>query len=152
MKRAAVLLVLLLSAACAGHGGTLRPPPPTSSTTAGDPVVTSMAPSEVKALLDAQSVTVLDMRTQEEFEAGHLPGAVLVDFDAGRLSRVTRTLPRRDTYVVYSNGDNRAITAAEVLLDRGFRDLRDLVGGYPAWVAEGYPVEAGAAVATTTSG
>lgn len=132
------LLVALFLAGCAGNGGELKPAPPTSSTI---PTVRSIAPGEVQLLIDAGAVTILDVRTIAEFGGGHLPGAVLADFEAPGFDAEVDDLPLKVTVVVYSNGDARAISAAERLLDLGFFDVRDLVGGLDAWVNAGYAVE-----------
>ena len=136
MRRWLVLVVVL--AGCAGHGGTLRPPSPTASTT---PTVRSVTPADAQVLADADLATILDVRGPDEFDVGHLPGALLVDFEGPGFDAAVADLPRQATYVVYSNGDARAISAAERLLALGFSDVRDLVGGLDAWVTAGYAVE-----------
>jgi rhodanese-related sulfurtransferase len=141
MKRAALLVVLLVTAACAGHGGTLRPPPPTSSTLPPEPAVVPILPPEAQPLIDAGTATVLDVRTPEEYWPSHLPGAILADLDRGAFGATVVDLPRDVTYIVYSAGDIRASEAGTQLLDLGFTDVRDLIGGEPAWVAAGLPVE-----------
>jgi rhodanese-related sulfurtransferase len=141
MTRAALVLVLLLTAACAGHGGTLRPPPPTSSTLPPGPAVVPILPPDAQPLIDAGTATVLDVRTPEEYWPSHLPGAIIADIERGAFGAAVVDLPRDATYIVYSAGDIRASQAGTQLLDMGFTDVRDLIGGEPAWVAAGLPVE-----------
>lgn len=136
-----LLVLVIATSACAGNGGTLKPAPPTSSTI---PTVKSITPAEVQLLVDAGATTILDVRTEAEFGGGHLPGAVLADFEAPGFDAEVDELPIETTIVVYSNGDARAISAAQRLLDLGFSDVRDLVGGLDAWVNGGY------ALASTT--
>jgi phage shock protein E len=139
VKRWLALVVLL--AACAGNGGTLRPPPPTSSTLPPAPSLVPILPPEAQALADAGAVTFLDVRTPEEYFPGHLPGAILADIDRGAFNATVVDLPRDETYVVYSNGDVRASEAGQQMLGLGFTDVRDLIGGYQAWVSAGLAVE-----------
>lgn len=141
MKRWLVLVVLLLSA-CAGHGGTLRPPPPTSSTLPPEPAVVPILPPDAQPLVDAHTVTLVDVRTPDEYWPAHLPGAILADLDRGAFNATVVDLPKDATYIVYSNGDIRASQAGQIMLDLGFTDVRDLIGGYDAWVDAGLPTEA----------
>ena len=70
----------------------------------------------------------------------HLPGALLLD-----LSQVaTHDFPRDRAIVIYCACPNEesARRAAQVLVNRGYRDVRPLVGGLDRWMHEGLPVEA----------
>jgi len=90
-------------------------------------------------------VTLLDVRPDEEYQAGHLPGALSVPL--AELEHRLSELPRRREVVAYCRGPYcvLAIEAVSRLRDRGFRALR-LEAGVPDWRARGYPVETGAAV------
>lgn len=85
-------------------------------------------------------VTLLDVRPPEEFEAGHIPGAVsvpLADLEA-RLAE----LPHDREVVAYCRGPYcvLAVQAVEVLRAKGFRAIR-MEEGVPDWRARGLPVE-----------
>lgn len=89
-------------------------------------------------------VTLLDVRPPEEFETGHLPGAVNVPL--AELRKRLRALPRRQEIVAYCRGPYCALSfeAVAELRARGYR-VRRLDTGYPQWRAAGLPVETGAA-------
>jgi rhodanese-related sulfurtransferase/predicted transcriptional regulator len=90
----------------------------------------------------AGRVTVLDVRPAEEFEAGHLPGAVSIPID--ELEDRLGELPKGKEVVAYCRGpycvwSHRAVDT----LRAAGRRARRLVDGFPEWGAEGLPVEAG---------
>jgi rhodanese-related sulfurtransferase/DNA-binding transcriptional ArsR family regulator len=95
-------------------------------------------------------VTVLDVRPEDEFGLGHLPGALNVPLSA--LERHLAELPRDREIVAYCRGPYCVLSfdAVATLRARGFR-VRRLEDGYPEWKAAGLPVEAGMAVASVAS-
>lgn len=91
----------------------------------------------------AGEVVVLDVRPVEEFEAGHIRGAVSIP--VGQLSKRLRELPRDRQVVAYCRGPFcvYADEAVRTLGRRGF-DAARLEDGYPEWAAAGLPVGRGA--------
>lgn len=91
--------------------------------------VASCLPQEIPALLADPGTVVLDVRTQEEWDAGHVEGAVLLPVDElrGRLGE----LDRAKTYAVYCGVGYRAYVACVVLKAYGFR-AKNISGGWRA--------------------
>ena len=87
-------------------------------------------------------VTVLDVRPEEEFAAGHVPGAINVP--ARDLARRLRELPKEREIVAYCRGPYCvfAVDAVALLRKRGFK-ARHLEEGFPEWRAAGLPVAVG---------
>ena len=85
-------------------------------------------------VLAQKNVTVVDVRSQEEFDAGHVTGAVHVPIE--ELESRLAELPADQPVVTYCNmfhpGTSRGERAAALLAERGF-DAVVLEGGYPAW-------------------
>lgn len=83
---------------------------------------------------------VLDVRTADEYGAGHVPGSTFMPLFAVplRLSELDR---RRDVYVVCESGA-RGQQASHYLDERGY-SVRNLEGGMAAWRANGMPVRTG---------
>lgn len=103
----------------------------------------ALEPVDVEALITRVrrgEVTVLDVRPVEEYDAGHIPGALSVPL--AELRRRIRELPRRREIVAYCRGPYcvLAIEAVEVLRRKGFKAIR-LEEGVPDWRARGFPVE-----------
>jgi rhodanese-related sulfurtransferase len=83
---------------------------------------------------------VLDVRPAEEYNAGHVPGAVSIPLQ--ELEHRLRELPRDQEIVAYCRGPYCAYApeAARMLRSRGFQ-ARNLEEGLPEWAAAGYTVE-----------
>jgi len=88
-------------------------------------------------------VTVLDVRPEDEFATGHLPGAVNIPLSD--LERRLADLPPEREVVAYCRGPYCVLSfeAVAELRRRGFR-ARRLEEGYPEWKAAGLPIEANA--------
>lgn len=84
-------------------------------------------------------VTVLDVRPQEEYHCGHLPGAVSIPL--AELEERLHELPADQEIVAYCRGPYcvLSVQAVELLRSRGFRALR-LEEGVPDWKSRGLPV------------
>ena len=85
-------------------------------------------------------VTVLDVRPQEEYDAGHIPGAVSVPL--ADLKKKLSSIPKSREIVAYCRGPYcvLAIEAVKVLRARGFKAVR-MEEGIPEWRARGLRVE-----------
>lgn len=88
----------------------------------------------------AGSSLILDVRSPEEYAAGHIKNALNIPHDrlAERISQIQKYagVP----VVLYCKSGRRAAMAAEVLSEAGFTNLRHLTGDMDGWVAAGYPV------------
>jgi|SRR5687767_756847 phage shock protein E len=87
-----------------------------------------------------QALFVLDVRTPEEYAAGHLPGAVNIPHDqlAARLGELSGA--REHDVVVYCRTGRRSAEALGVLDEAGFKRLFHLKGDYTRWTGEKRPV------------
>jgi rhodanese-related sulfurtransferase len=85
------------------------------------------------------SAVVLDVRPEEEYQAGHVPGALSVPVDS---LEALQGLPKDKEVVAYCRGPYCVFSdeAVRVLSARGYRASR-LTEGFPEWQAAGYPVE-----------
>ena len=81
---------------------------------------------------------LVDVRTQAEFEAGHLQGAVNIDWMAWDFVRKWDTIDRDRKVYVYCQAGVRSAKAAHVLDSLGFRVI-DLTGGYGEYLQEERP-------------
>jgi ArsR family transcriptional regulator len=99
---------------------------------------------ELMQRLRSGSVTVLDVRPEDEFALGHVPGAVNVPL--GALKRRLSTFDRSREIVAYCRGPYCVLSyeAVAALRAKGFK-VRRLEDGLPEWRAAGFPVAEGAA-------
>ncbi len=97
--------------------------------------------AEFEQLWLTKKNTVLDVRTADEFKAGHLPGAVNLDvMDAGFEKQVA-ALDKAKTYLVHCAAGSRSANAAGQMKKLGFNSVVDLAPGFNGWKAAGKPVE-----------
>src|SRR5215210_5314114 len=96
--------------------------------------------AELMERLNDGGVIVFDVRPEEEYRAGHIPGALSVPVDA--LEAAMRTLPKDREIVAYCRGPYCVFSdeAVALLRARGYR-ARRLRQGLPDWRAAGMPVE-----------
>lgn len=103
-----------------------------------------VAPEEAAATIaDApDDLVILDVRTQEEFDEGHLEGAVMLDFYRDDFAEELATFDRDVPYVLYCRSGSRSAQARQLMEDLGFTSVEDIDGGIVGWQQAGLPVVA----------
>jgi rhodanese-related sulfurtransferase len=98
-----------------------------------------------KAIFDKGDVLFVDARSHNDYENGHIPGAIslpLSHFEE-RIGSFLNRYPLEQPIVTYCSGrtceDSHDLV--RFLLEMGFTDVRIFIDGFPGWEAEGYPVE-----------
>ena len=76
---------------------------------------------------------VVDVRTKAEYGAGHVPGAVLVDFYNPDFARNIAQLDKSGKYVLYCKTGVRSRRAERIMRIHGFANVCDVIGGYEAY-------------------
>ena len=91
---------------------------------------------EAKEMMDTQEVVILDVREQDEFDAGHIPNAVLLP--VGTINEDTAAAVIDDlnaVVLVYCRSGNRSKTASQALADLGYTNVYEF-GGINSWPYE----------------
>jgi hydroxyacylglutathione hydrolase len=101
----------------------------------------TLEPAEAGARAQRGEVTLLDVRTRDEYVAGHVPGAVLVPL--GRLPQRAAELDRARPLAVVCEGGSRSPIAASLLRRLGFARVADVPAGFSAYTRAGLPIETG---------
>lgn len=83
---------------------------------------------------------LIDVRTPEEYAAGHLEGAVLIDIASPDFTAEIAKLDKSKKYALYCRSANRSGQAMKLMRDSGFKFVYHLGGGIGAWQAAGKPV------------
>ncbi len=96
---------------------------------------------EAAKLIAAGQLTILDIRTADEFSEGHLKGAKNIDFLDGGFEAGVSKLDKTATYLIHCQSGGRSTRSLEVFQKLGFKNLIHLDGGYGGWVAAGQAVE-----------
>jgi 3-mercaptopyruvate sulfurtransferase SseA len=103
--------------------------------------------AQAKRLHDADAALFVDAREAEEYAAGHIAGATHLPFDeaAADPERLTGLDTGGRPIVTYCGGGGceLSINLAWELVYAGQQQVLVLMGGYPEWVAAGYPIESG---------
>jgi phage shock protein E len=91
------------------------------------------------SLRGRDDVMMLDVRTPEEYAQGHIPGVTLIPLDqvGNRLAEI----PKDKTIVVTCRSGNRSAQAAQLLRQKGYENVHNMLGGFTAWENAGYPAE-----------
>ena len=91
---------------------------------------------EAKTMMDTQDVIILDVREQEEYDSGHIPGAVLLPVGTISEKTAAAVIPEKDSVVlVYCRSGNRSKTASAALAELGYIGVYEF-GGINTWPYE----------------
>lgn len=92
------------------------------------------------ALIKTNPPLILDVRTTQEYAAGHLPGAVHIPLN--QLQKRSKELAefRDRPIVIYCATGNRSTVAAKILIDKGFERIANMRHGIVDWVRKKHPV------------
>jgi len=91
---------------------------------------------EAKNMMDIQNVIILDVREQDEFEAGHITNAVLLPVGTISEDTAAAVIPEIDSVVlVHCRSGNRSKTASEALVELGYTNIYEF-GDITTWSYE----------------
>jgi thioredoxin len=93
-----------------------------------------------KAIQSESIKQILDVRTSEEFQNGHLEGSVNADIQSPGFQQVVYSLNKKETVFVYCLSGARSASAAGQLKEMGFSKIVNLTGGMLAWQSANLPV------------
>lgn len=89
--------------------------------------------AEFSQIIKADSVVLVDVRTADEFNAGHIEGALNIDvLQDDFKTKATTSLPKSKTVAVYCRSGKRSLKAAGILAKEGYRVV-NLRGGWLEW-------------------
>ena len=108
----------------------------------GQIIAVNIGVEEAKRLIDSESddIILLDVRSREEYDAGHIEGALSVPIS--ELSNRTGELNTSDKIVVYSANGSNSTVACDILIKNGSERVYNVLGGLNAWNESGYAVAA----------
>ena len=128
-------LTILTLAACAQEAE-----PPTTTSSIGE-----IPAAELNSRIEnSNAPLIIDVRSSEEFAAGHLPGALNIahnEFVDDPAASIALLPTAKDAeMVVHCVSGKRAGIAMEVITAAGYTNVNHLSGDYSGWEAAGYPV------------
>ena len=96
----------------------------------------SISQEDAKQMMDEQEVVILDVREQDEYDSGHIPGAVLLSVGAINEDTAAAVIPEKESIVrVYCRSGNRSKTASLALAELGYTEIYEF-GGITTWPYE----------------
>lgn len=120
------LLLLLLLTGCGG----------TTSNASSESSYHQISQEEAKEMMDTQDVIILDVREQDEYDSGHIPGAILLPVGTIDEETAAEVIPEKDsTVLVYCRSGNRSKTASSALAELGYTNIYEF-GGINTWPYE----------------
>ncbi|HLF62556.1 MAG TPA: rhodanese-like domain-containing protein [Saprospiraceae bacterium] len=133
------LLLLLIAVACSQ--GESKTKDATQEKNAAHPKaqtkVAHLSVSQFEKMRGAGvEMNVIDVRTPEEVSQGKIPDALEMDYQADDFEKKIDTLEKEKSYILYCAAGGRSSKAAEMMLQKGFKNVYNLEGGYEAWEKE----------------
>jgi phage shock protein E len=107
------------------------------------PAVKKINLDEFEKMRAEKENVVLDVRTPKEFDAGHVPGAVNIDWHARDFNERVSKLDKSKTYLVHCQAGVRSAAASKRMAELKFEHLFDFTGGWSAYSKADKPVEKG---------
>lgn len=92
-----------------------------------------------KTEITKPNVVLLDVRTPEEYSAGHLVGALNIDFRNPEFGLKIDSLDHDKQYELYCRSGKRSGESVKMMQEKGFKNVHHLKGGISAWEEKGNP-------------
>ena len=83
---------------------------------------------------------LLDVRTLEEFQSGHILGAINIDFFSADFIDKIKEFDTNLNLILYCRTDNRSSKSAKILADNNYKNIYVIKGGIEQWISQGNPV------------
>ncbi|HRJ99615.1 MAG TPA: rhodanese-like domain-containing protein [Ignavibacteria bacterium] len=91
-----------------------------------------------KTLTELDAYVLIDVRTTEEFNEGHLRDSINIDFYKPDFEDALDELDKRKKYLVYCRSGNRSRQAMFLMRDLGFEEVNNLSEGIISWIENEY--------------
>ena len=85
------------------------------------------------------NLIILDVRTQDEYNQGHIENAININYYSKTLKKELKKLDKNKTYLVYCRSGNRSGKTLKIMEKLGFKEVYN-IGGMIEWNKTGYPV------------
>jgi phage shock protein E len=107
-----------------------------------DTGIINATPEEARGWLSYNSIQfhLLDVRTPDEFAAGHIGGAINIDYESADFGQNIDKLDKNAYYIVYCRTGARSSAASAIMLKDGFIHIVNMTGGITEWMTKGFEV------------
>jgi rhodanese-related sulfurtransferase len=101
--------------------------------------ITETSPADAAAKLNSGEAVIVDVRDKDEWDEGHIPGAMHMSRGTIELD-IEEKVPNPNALIIcHCGGGGRSALAAESLQKMGYKNVRSMAGGFKAWKAAGLP-------------
>ena len=122
MKKIIFLLFLVVLASCKGHD---------------TEKIINVEVGEFKTEVFGKDVQLVDVRTTEEYNEGHIDDAINIDFfESDTFAENFAQFDKSEPLYIYCKSGNRSQKSSKILQEFGFKNIIELRGGYNAWKDE----------------
>jgi thioredoxin 1 len=115
----------------------------TQGTNANRPINATISIDDFETKLSADETQLIDVRTPEEFNQGHLKGALNYNINSSEFQQQISKLDRNKIVLVYCLSGGRSASAAELMASNGFQEIYNMQGGIMKWNAANKPLDTG---------
>ncbi|MCX6140940.1 MAG: rhodanese-like domain-containing protein [Candidatus Kapabacteria bacterium] len=95
--------------------------------------------SAEKMVKDTKGLIILDVRTPEEYAAGHLANAKLMNYYDKNFTDQLKTLPKSKSVLIYCKSGRRSAETLALMKKLGYKKAYNMLGGFVAWSNEKRP-------------
>lgn len=96
---------------------------------------------EAEKIITTGAVTPIDVRTDDEYNEGHIKGCLHIDIASPDFSSRIEALAKDQAYLIYCMSGGRSSRATQMMMQAGFTNATNLSGGIMGWKKAGLPVE-----------
>lgn len=101
-----------------------------------------LSATDFNSAITSGEYQLIDIRTEEEFIDGHITGAVQNDYyQTEEFKKYLDSLDKQKGYLIYCRSAKRSGAALDMMKQMGFTNVKDLEGGYNAWISQNLPIE-----------
>ena len=101
----------------------------------------TIKPKKAEELIKNGNAVSVDVRTRSEFDTGHIPTAINIDFYQSSFEKEISKLDKNKYYIMNCQSGGRSGKACALMTELGFSQLSNLEGGIVAWKEEGIQVD-----------
>ena len=101
--------------------------------------ITEISPQDAAAKLKSGEAVIVDVRDKDEWDEGHIPGGLHMSRGTIELDIEEKVPDSNAMIICHCGGGGRGALATESLQKMGYKNARNMAGGFKAWKAAGLP-------------
>lgn len=103
----------------------------------------NLSPKEAEEKIKAGDISIIDVRTPEEYSGGHIAGSFNINISSPTFAEEIMKLDKDKGYLTQCLSGGRSSKAQKMMVDLGFKNVYNLAGGITAWMKDQLPTTQG---------